>query len=803
MIDVRDRRSDLRVRLCLGRVRDRLRAGFRLALMSLLLMFAVPLFGADSRFHGRLPVLATSALAQTSPSIEADLLNRINRPNDEETPLLLQADEVTYDNQNSRVIAKGNVEIYYNQYTLLADRVVYDQSINTLSAEGNVRIKEPDGAVVNADQITLTDDFRDGFIRSLRIVTIDETRIAARTARRIDGETTIFEQGVFTPCKPCGDNPDNPPLWRIKAAKVIHRKSEGTIAYEDASMEFFGVPVAYIPFFEHPDPSVKRKSGFLFPRIAHSDDLGFMAEMPYFFNLAPNYDFTFSPRVVSKQGLLVKGEWRHRLNNGIYNVRLAGIQETDPDATEDVDNEFRGSIVTRGTFSLGNWWNWGWDITAETDDTFRRFYKLDSILATDRINKVYLIGQNNRNYFEANMYHFGGLVVYEDPNPEANSRVHPVIDYNYIFGEPVLGGELSFNSNVLSLSRDNDGTISNRLITELRWRRQVIDPVGQVFEPFFSARGDIYGITNYLDPEKTGVIVPTTPDEIEAYHDERTVTRGMATGGLTYSYPFVARQAAASHVIEPIGQILVRPSLTDQTAVPNEDARSLVFDDTLLFETDKFSGYDRIETGVRANVGARYTVQLDSGGYARVVAGQSFQLAGNNPFRPDTGLFTDNSDYVAGIYFEPIENLRFISQHRFDEQNFATRRNDFTMAADYGPFAAAANYANIKPQPDLGVLDNREEILGAASLKITDRWSIFGTARYNLEDKEFVSDAVGARYSDECFLISLSYTETFIRDRDIQPDQTLVLRVEFKHLGGYSVRSGNIDDLITGSSDDS
>ncbi|HUW73129.1 MAG TPA: LptA/OstA family protein [Methyloceanibacter sp.] len=88
-------------------------------------------------------------------------------------PMLLQADEMIYENNNARIRAKGNVEIYYGNYTLLADQVVYNRNSNTLAAEGNVRMKDPDGAVITADQLTLTDDFRDGFIDALKLVTKD------------------------------------------------------------------------------------------------------------------------------------------------------------------------------------------------------------------------------------------------------------------------------------------------------------------------------------------------------------------------------------------------------------------------------------------------------------------------------------------------------------------------------------------------------------------------------------------------------------------------------------------------------
>jgi LPS-assembly protein len=110
---------------------------------------------------------------------------------DKASPMLLQADEMVYDNENAKITAKGNVEIYFGNYTLLADRIVYDRNKNTLTAEGNVSIKDPDGAVITSDHITLTDDFRDGFIDSLKLVTKDDTRIVAQSASRARSRTSV------------------------------------------------------------------------------------------------------------------------------------------------------------------------------------------------------------------------------------------------------------------------------------------------------------------------------------------------------------------------------------------------------------------------------------------------------------------------------------------------------------------------------------------------------------------------------------------------------------------------------------
>ena len=192
------------------------------------------------------------------------------RPTTNDGQMLVQAAEVNYDYNNSRVAAVGSVQIYYNGSTLEADKVIYDQKTKRLHAEGNVRLTDPDGKITYANLIDLSDDYRDGFVDSLRLDTADQTRMAATRADRTGGEVTIFQNGVYTACAACKDNPKKPPLWQVKGARIIHNQTEKMLYFEDARLEFFGQPIAYLPFFSTPDPTVKRKSGFLIPNYSSS-----------------------------------------------------------------------------------------------------------------------------------------------------------------------------------------------------------------------------------------------------------------------------------------------------------------------------------------------------------------------------------------------------------------------------------------------------------------------------------------------------------------------------------------------------
>lgn len=733
-----------------------------------------------------LTVIFVDALAiqgVSAQEAESKLVEKIVPEGDQAAPMLIQADDLIYDNKNNRVIARGNVEIYYNDHTLLADNVIYDRGANKLLADGNVRIKQPDGSLVKAERIVLTEDFKEGFIRSLQVVTTDETRIGASEAIRRDGNVTEFRNGVFTPCKVCEDNPEKAPLWRIKAKRVIHNKNEKTISYEDATFDLFGQSIAYVPYFKHPDPTVKRQSGFLVPRPFYSEQLGAGVETPYFFNLAPNYDFTFSPTFMTERGVLAKGTWRHRLKNGSYRIDMAGIYETDTHPDSPSGDKFRGSIESDGDFALGSYWNFGWDVTFETDDTFRRFYKLDNIKREDRVSQIYLVGQKGRNYYSAKAYKFGGLL--SDDTNQAESAVHPVTDYNYIYADPILGGELSFNTNSISLTRDDGGIDSSRFSADVNWRRKFVDGIGQVVTPFAQIRGDVYDSNNYFNP-----VTGERAGDFE--------TRGLATGGFEYRFPFVAHAQGASHVIEPIVQVIARTDLDreDQLDVVNEDSRSLVFDDTLLFDVDKFSGYDRVETGTRANVGVQYTMQLYSGGYMRAVVGQSYHLDGDNAYELDanaainqSGLGSDESDYVAGLYVEPNSNLTLVAQSRFSDDDFQLNRQDLYTRFEVGPLTARVNYAYLRAEGN-GLAEDEQEILAAANLKLTRYWSLFGGIRYDLEEDAPLSDFIGVKYSDECFSLAVSYNESFIDDRDVEPDQSVRVFFTLKHLGGYGTESG-------------
>jgi LPS-assembly protein len=749
--------------------------------------------------------------------------------------MLVQAREINYDYANHRVAAVGSVQIYYGGTTIEADKVVYDQTTKRLHAEGNVRLSEEDGKVTYGEIMDLSDDYRDGFVDSLRLDSPDQTRMAAARAERSSGNYTVFHNGVYTACAPCKDDAKKPPLWQVKAARIIHDQGEKMIYFEDARLEFFGKPMAYLPYFSAPDPTVKRKTGMLMSTVSSNSNYGVGVEVPYYWALAPDYDATVAPLITSKQGPLMQGEFRQRLLNGAYEIRAAGIRQLDKGTFQRTDGtttpgyrDFRGNVETNGQFAITDKWVWGWDALAMSDKTFLQDYnprlsryRINDPLqtgASEGVSQLYLSGKGNRSYFDARTIYYLGF-------SEADSQgqipvIHPVIDYTYTFDRPILGGELGYKFNFTSLSRKDPNFdpitqsalnnsscaltadpavktttncllrgvpgIYNRFSAETHWRRSITDQFGQVFTPFASIRVDAGsmridntpGVSNYI---ATG---------------DSNLVRAMPTAGVEYRYPFINVQSWGTQTVEPIGQVIVRPNETQVGRWPNEDAQSLTFDDSNLFRVDKFSGWDRVEGGGRANYGAQYTAQFNQGGFVNVLMGQSYQMFGQNSFAQGgstntglaSGLDTKRSDYVARVSYQPNSTYKFTSRFRFDnDDKFILRRTELEATAKFDRWDIGVLYGDYAAQPELGFLNRRQGVLGTGSLKLDANWVLLGAARYDINAGKFDQTRLGLGYVDDCLILALNYITNYTYSGNVSANHQIMLQLSLRTLGGTSV----------------
>jgi LPS-assembly protein len=778
----------------------------------------------------------------------------------EKDRLLVQANEMVYDRDKNIVLASGDVQLYYQGKVLQADKVIYDRSKNRVYAEGHAKMTEKDGTVSYGDKFELTDDFKDGFINSLRADSTDRTHFTAARSERVEGDTTVFDRGTYTACPACEKNPDHPPLWQVRSKRIIHKNEEQTVYFEDAYLELWGMPVAYLPYFSMPDPSVKRKTGFLMPSYTVQSNLGVGIRAPFYWAIDPHYDLTITPTIYTNQGFFGELEWRHRLENGYYNLKMSGISELNPNSFNTApygpgSMKNRGSVESNGFIDITDKWRFGWNIALLSDKWFldnykEKDYSLSSNYFRELTSTIFLTGQADKGYFDIRGYHFFALSPYDQQQQQP--LVGPDISYNKAvslapeqsFG---LGGQLDIDANMATIVREMASyqSVGGRLLDNtyhlydvcsvydkthcllrgiggdytratlnVSWKRQYIDPMGQVWTPFTFAHLN----ASWLDMDKTnslnvynasGGIITNSAQAAFIDGSNQSYNGQFVPGvGTEYRYPFMARFGASTHVVEPIAQIIVRPD--EPTVRANEDAQSLVFDDTNLFEWNKFSGYDRFEGGTRANVGGQYTLTFDKGAYANLLFGQSFQLAGRNSYAtPDaantglsSGLDSARSDYITRLQVAPTTNWTFIAKGRFDPTDYYLRRLDLSTSAQFGQWTTSVLYARYEAQPLLGFDKRREGIATSASYRINKNYSVNGNVIFDMTRHLYNNDTnvssgghaavlspagigFGGTYQDDCTTVSLNYLSvlqntalgTNVRNN------TLLLQISLRTLG--------------------
>lgn len=750
-------------------------------------------------------------------------------------PMLVQADEMVHDYKNDRVSAVGHVQIYNDGAVLEAERVTYDRKTDRIHAQGNVRYRTKDGKIVYGDVVELSKDFKDGFVSSMLLETPQKTRFAAARVDRSEGNTSVFQSGVYTACETCKDDPSRPPLWQVKAKRIIHKEDERVIYYEDAQLEFFGLPIAYFPFFWTPDPTVKRQSGFLVPNLFSSDNLGFGAAIPYFWAVAPDKDVTFTFAPLSRQGVLGGIEYRQRFVTGAYTIKGTGLYQQDQDAfAPPGQRDFRGAIESSGQFAINKQWSWGWDGTLASDRLFLNDYNtITNNKTAEKVQQLYLVGQGDRSYFDLRVLGFMGMAL-ADINKQ-QPIVHPVLDYSYIYGQPVMGGELGFKINLASISRQEaqfdainpaapflsplktGGLQTNqcdpaavalmtpadakkncilrgtpgeydRTSVVLDWKRKLVNTVGMVFTPFMQLRADIAYVNIKNDVGVSNFVTPGSD----------TVGRVMPAVGMEWRWPFLAVQEWGTQIIEPIVQVIARPNETNIGKFPNEDSQSVVFSDANLFAIDKYSGFDRVEGGGRVNAGVQYTANFNNYGTLNALFGQSYQIFGKNSYAQadnvnsglESGLQNDVSDYVARLYYQPNANLAFVTRYLLDKNSFDAKRFEAEVRTNWDRLQLSTIYARYDPQPLIGFLDRREGIYQTATYKFQKNWSVTGGIRYDLDKQDIDLYTIGFGYLNECIGISANYTADYTHLTTNQVDHRFVFKIVLRQLSSPDIPTG-------------
>lgn len=667
---------------------------------------------------------------------------------------------------DSKLIAQGGVEVFYQGRRLTASRIVYDQAADSLSIEGPIRLTDDTGnTVILAAQADLSADMTEGILSSARVVLDQQLQMAASEMRRTQGRYLQLDNAVASSCRVCADSPT--PLWEIRARRVLHDQVERQIYFDQAQLRVAGMPILYIPRLRMPDPTLKRSTGFLMPSFSSTTGLGTGITLPYFVALGPTRDLTFSPTITSNGSRTLEMRYRQAFETG--EISVTGALSRD-----DIQpGETRGFISADGIFQLPKDFLLTFHLEGVSDDAYLADYGISD---ADRLqNQLVVERVRRKDYAAARIINFNTLRA-----GEADSATpYLVMDTTYIrrFQLGSLGGEgnLRFSTHqhtrqssnpvdgVLDADDIAEGADQARISVGADWRRDWVMSQGILGAVLGDIRVDSFRVSD------------------DATYQGNT-TRLSGAAAIELRWPFQRVEAGgATQILEPVAQLVWSPD--DTKNLPNEDSRLVEFDEANLFSLNRFPGSDAVETGLRLNLGVNWTRIAPDGWTLGVTAGRVFRDAPIPEFSNASGLGTTTSDWMIAVTGETPTGI-YLAGRMIAADDLTVTRGE--LHVEYETDHAAFNSGYIWSAADAfeSRPDRISELVLGGRYDLTPNWTASASGRYDFEADSYRRADFGLTFKNECVLFDLSLSRRFTSSTTVKPSTNVDLSVELLGFGG-------------------
>jgi LPS-assembly protein len=702
------------------------------------------------------------------------------QPLAKDQPVFYQADTAEYDREAGVVTLTGHVEFWQNGRALLADRVTFNRNTNVAAAQGNVVVLEPDGQTLFADYAELGAGLKDGVLSGMRALLAEGGKLAANGARRTDAKLNELSRVVYSTCDLCKDHPERAPLWQIRAREAIQDIDNKRIEYQDAVVDFFGVPVAYFPFLTHPDPSQKRASGLLIPSFGYSKRLGAFTAVPYYWVIDDQSDATISPVIASQNGPGLNGEYRRRFNNGTLTVDGSLSRYRDSSRSPAKDG-VGWDVFAKGQFAIDDSWRWGFDINRASSNNYLRDFRVQG-QADLLTSQIYLEGFGQGSYSKLDARAYQGLtdIIVTKRLP----YVLPRYQYSFVGEKDPWGGRLTVDAGAFNVLRD-EGTNTQRANLSLNWDRPAIGSLGDVWKFSLHMDSAAYVASQFNQQPNYGLATGTQ------------TAQALPSVSALWRWPLM-RDAGdwGTQLIEPIAQVIAAPRGSNyrRTRVPNEDSLDQEFTDATLFSLNRFPGIDRLEGGMRANVALHGQWNFPSGARIDGQIGQAYRLQADSAFDATSGLRNTSSDIVSHVSFTPTTFLDVTSRQRFDRKTQQVRFADALATVGTDAFRVNGGYIytttnpyylyDTPPTAAAVFTRPRNEATVGFSTGLGP-WRARGYARRDLSSGKMVAVGGGATYDDECFTFDIGLFRRYTSINNDSGATAVLFQITLKTVGQF------------------
>ena len=599
----------------------------------------------------------------------------------------------------------------------------------------------------------------------------NEPRFFANSAS-INKEGVRLEKGIFTTCQ---NRPDGKcPPWTIRAKKIKHDSAKKTIYYDSAIVEVYDFPIFYFPKFFHPDPTVKRQSGFLFPTFKNNSNLSASTTLPYFWAITKDNDMTITPKIYTAENLLLMNEYRQAFRNGFWIVDSSytkGYKNTN-------DTKLPGGrshLFSKLTLDFSEE-NYSSNLEANyqhvSNSTYLKVYDIN----TELVKKEENILKSDINYEFQDSEIFLGMSasMFEDTSVIDRSR------YEYVLPN------LAFERNIFSDEKLGLVDIySNAFI-----RNYKVNQFTKMFVNDFNWKSKQFSNVSGLKTNFEGLlkVVNYEADNADKYKIDGLTSEASSALAFNAELPLVKESKEKEKVSLLIPKFSIRSAPNQMRDISDDDLR-LSYSN--LFSLNKNSQVDVVERGTSATLGLEisnndFKNNLPGKKNYSLSVGQVYNLKDNENIPSRSSLDQQISDLVGEAFIQVSNNLTLRSEFNLDNNLKDAHYQDFSANLILGN-----TDFNIKYLEESNHIGSSSYVKSDIKIDFDNSTELTFDLRKNLETNSTEFYNLAYDYINDCLKAGVVYRREFYNDRDIEASESLMFRISFLPFGG--VDSPGID----------
>ena len=670
---------------------------------------------------------------------------------DKKNNLIIYSDKINYDLSSQKILGEGNnkiVDDFENKYQMsefeysIKDKVIKLKKTKVTDLDKNTFELEAAYLDLNKKEILAKDI---GLNFKISENSENEPRLKGRSLIS-DEKNTIVKKGTFTFCK----KREKCPPWEMSADEIRHDKIKKIIYYKDASLKIYDKKIFYFPRFFHPDPTVKRQTGFLIPRLQENSTTGLSLKLPYFIALAENKDFTLSPRFFNNDKFLLQSEFRQKNNKFDHIADFSQFISNDKGSKGHLFYNFKKNYESKNFDDI----ELALKLEQVSDDTYLKAYKIESPIINNTTN---IVNSINLNLYDENQTINTNLNIYEDLSKTNNDRYEYVPNFNF---SKIINDNYYFKSKGYYKNYNTN-------ITE------------KVLINDFEFNSDLKYFNNGIINSKKFLIknVNSEAKNSEKFKNKNT-SNLVPTFQTNYIYPLQKQIDEFNHALTP--KFTLNLSIPHTKDVHKNNAQ-INYDN--IYDINRL-GLDEInEGGVSVTYGYEYTKTDRSNLNQRIKFGfaNNLRFEENKDLPANTNLGDKVSDFVGLFEYNPNENIKL-------DYNFSLKNN--LADQNYELFGFEYYLKNLTTKFEYLNENNSASktsyLQNQTRYAFNDKNSLIFETRENKEKNFTEYYNLIYQFQNDCLTAAIEYNKEYYSDQDLKPSENLFFKLSILPFGGFN-----------------